>query len=213
MLWQLQNSGVACSYSSCSLPLSLSEVWQVWMKTTAHSVSLFVDTLPHFEAQIMKLLNGPVVCLHHSIDQKMNLSFLTNFNCSFSRLYFGHRCWYKGLLDIRCDKKFNENIFILILSMSSVLSVIVHLCFCLYVMTFVLFHPHGCIETSLDQQLLVSEQKGKIRRTKKRQWHEKMKSWSKYQTSTRTCYCFYFTYFLFISFGIWMHGIYVTWHM
>lgn len=44
------------------------------------------------------------------------------------------------------------------LSSVSVWSLIVHLCFCLCVETFLLFHPHGGIQTSLDQQLLVSEQ-------------------------------------------------------
>lgn len=50
--------------------------------------------------------------------------------------------------------------------MSSVLSLIVLLCLCLYVEAFLLFHPHGCIQTSLDQQLLVSEQNRLLRREK-----------------------------------------------
>lgn len=49
---------------------------------------------------------------------------------------------------------------------SSVLSLVVHLCLWLDVEAFLLFHPHGCIQTSTLQQLLVSEQNRIIRKTK-----------------------------------------------
>lgn len=49
------------------------------------------------------------------------------------------------------------------LTVSSVLSLVAHLCLWLDVEAFLLFHPHGCIQTSTLQQLLMSEQ-SRIRR-------------------------------------------------
>lgn len=53
-------------------------------------------------------------------------------------------------------------------TVSSVLSLVVHLRLCLEVEAFLLFHPHGCIQTSTLQQLLMSEQNRIRKKTKKR---------------------------------------------
>lgn len=64
-------------------------------------------------------------------------------------------------------------------SMSSVLSLMVHQCFCFRVETFLLFHPHGCVQTSLREQLLVpdhnglwEEQKGENGVREERKYHK-----------------------------------------
>lgn len=64
-------------------------------------------------------------------------------------------------------------------SMSSVLSLMVDQCFCFRVETFLLFHPHGCIQTSLREQLLVpdhnglwEEQKGENGVREERKYHK-----------------------------------------
>lgn len=56
------------------------------------------------------------------------------------------------------------------LILSSVLSLIVLLHPCLHAEVFLLFRPHGCIQTSLDQQLLVSENNGPLRTKLRRKW-------------------------------------------
>lgn len=102
--------------------------------------------------------------------------FLTNCRVSVSPdfiLAIGAVTWDYDTSDMTKKHVVSIQKMSILSSMSSFL--IVHLCFCSCVVTFLLFHPHGCVQTSLDQQLLMSEQNGKIRKSKeeKMRWASK----------------------------------------